>query len=70
MVANGRLSISVVGGGPAAIELAGNAQHLALTTGCKNIDVRIFAGNKMLAGFRSFGQEKNSRQFQGKRHCH
>lgn len=48
---NGAISISVIGGGPAAVELAGNACHLANTTGCNNIEVRLFAGKKMMSHF-------------------
>jgi len=48
---NSSISIAVVGGGPAAIEVAGNAYHLANTTGCKNIKVRLFAGKKLMNGF-------------------
>lgn len=51
LAGNGRISISVIGGGPAAIELAGNAHHLAMTTGCRNIEVRMCAGKTMLKGF-------------------
>ena len=51
LAGNGSISISVVGGGPAAIELAGNAHHLAHTTGSRKIEVRMFAGTGMLKGF-------------------
>ena len=46
-----KISIGVVGGGPAAVEIAGNANHLARTTGCKNIDTRLFAGQKVMKDF-------------------
>lgn len=45
------ISIAVIGGGPAAIEIAGNANHLAHTTGCKNITTRLFAGQKVMKDF-------------------
>lgn len=45
------ISIGVIGGGPAAIEIAGNANHLARTTGSKNINVRLFAGRKVMKDF-------------------
>lgn len=48
---NGSVSIAVIGGGPAAIEIAGNSYHLAKTTNCKSISVTLFAGNKMMGGF-------------------
>ncbi len=44
-------AIAVVGGGPAAVEIAGNASHLALLSGCRKSDIRLFAGRKMMAGF-------------------
>lgn len=48
---NNKISISVVGGGPAAVEIAGNAYHLAHTTGCKDISVRLYAGTKLMGDF-------------------
>ncbi len=48
---NNKISIGVIGGGPAAIEIAGNANHLAKTTGCRNITTRLFAGNKVMKEF-------------------
>lgn len=49
--ASGSISIAVIGGGPAAVELAGNALHLAKTTGCADIKITLFAGKKMMADF-------------------
>ncbi len=48
-----RISIGIIGGGPAAIEIAGNSCHLAKLQGCKSIDVRIFAGKKLMNDFNS-----------------
>ena len=48
---NGSVSIAVIGGGPAAVEVAGNAYHLAKTTSCKTIRVHLFAGKKVMGGF-------------------
>lgn len=48
---NSKISIGVIGGGPAAIEIAGNANHLARTTGCTNVNTRLFAGTKMMKDF-------------------
>lgn len=45
------VSISIIGGGPAAVEIAGNAYHLAKTTGCSSINIRLFAGKKMMSDF-------------------
>jgi NADH dehydrogenase FAD-containing subunit len=45
------ITIAVVGGGPAAVEIAGNASQLARLSGSKNIDVRLFAGKKMMGRF-------------------
>ncbi len=47
----GSVSICVVGGGPAAVEIAGNCYHLAAARGCKNIDIRLLAGKKMMSGY-------------------
>lgn len=47
----GKIKIAVVGGGPAAVEIAGNARHLAKTTGCESIDVCLFAGTKLMADY-------------------
>ncbi|MEE4241700.1 MAG: FAD-dependent oxidoreductase [Desulfopila sp.] len=44
-------AIAIVGGGPAAVEIAGNASQLAHRNGCRNIDIRLFAGRKMMADF-------------------
>jgi len=48
---NDTVSVGVIGGGPAAVELAGNAFHLAKTTGCRNINVCLFAGKKLMSDF-------------------
>ncbi|MBM9606659.1 NAD(P)/FAD-dependent oxidoreductase [Desulfopila inferna] len=45
------IAIGVIGGGPAAVEIAGNAYHLVRTTGCKNITIRLFAGKKLMEGY-------------------
>lgn len=45
------ISIAVIGGGPAAIEMAGNAYHLATTTGCQSVSVTLFAGNRMMGDY-------------------
>ncbi len=50
---NNKISISIIGGGPAAVEIAGNAYHLAHTTGCKDIAVRLYAGTKLMGDFGS-----------------
>jgi NADH dehydrogenase FAD-containing subunit len=42
------LSIAVVGGGAAAAEIAGNVYHLAVKNGCPDVQVRIFAGSKLM----------------------
>ncbi len=47
----GRISICVVGGGPAAVEIAGNCHHLAAARGSKDIDIHLLAGKKMMAGY-------------------
>jgi NADH dehydrogenase FAD-containing subunit len=44
------ISVAVVGGGPAAVEIAGNVHHLIRTTGCRNVDIRLFSGTKLMAG--------------------
>lgn len=44
----GRISIGIVGGGPAAVEIAGNSCHLARISGCRQTDIRIFAGKKLM----------------------
>lgn len=46
-----KISIGIVGGGPAAIEIAGNAYHLASTTSCKNIEVTLYAGRQIMKEF-------------------
>jgi NADH dehydrogenase FAD-containing subunit len=61
---NNSVSISVIGGGPAAVEIAGNAFHLAKTTGCKNIKVHLFAGKKMMSDFSTSIQKIIRRSFQ------
>jgi len=45
---NPDLSIDVVGGGPAAVEIAGNVHHLAVKNGCPAVRVRILAGSKLM----------------------
>ncbi len=45
---NHNLSISIVGGGAAAAEIAGNVHHLAEKNGCPGVKVRIFAGSKLM----------------------
>lgn len=45
------ITIGIIGGGPAAIEIAGNANHLARTTGCKNVETRLFAGTRLMKDF-------------------
>ncbi|MBW1635480.1 MAG: FAD-dependent oxidoreductase [Deltaproteobacteria bacterium] len=42
------LTISIVGGGAAAAEIAGNVYHLATENGCPDIKVNIFAGSKLM----------------------
>ena len=49
----GSISIGVIGGGPAAVEIAGNCHHLVNTTPCKQMDIRLFAGKKMMSQFSS-----------------
>ncbi|MFV0421700.1 NAD(P)/FAD-dependent oxidoreductase [Oleidesulfovibrio sp.] len=44
----GKISIGVVGGGPAALEVAGNAAACAREAGCKNVSVRLYAGKVFL----------------------
>lgn len=46
-----KITIGVVGGGPAAVEIAGNCHHLARARGCKTIEVRLFAGKKLMGNF-------------------
>ncbi len=46
-----KISIGVVGGGPAAVEMAGNAHHLAKTTVGGNVETRLFAGKKIVKKF-------------------
>ncbi len=45
------ISIAVVGGGPAAIEIAGAAHQLAKNTGCQQVQVKLFAGKKLMNNF-------------------
>ena len=45
---NHKLSIAIVGGGPAAVEIAGNAHHLAEKNGCPGVKIRVFAGSKLM----------------------
>lgn len=60
----GKVSIAVVGGGPAAVEIAGNARHLAKTTTCSNIEVCIFAGKKLMSEYSHSIQKIIRRNFQ------
>lgn len=43
-----QISIGVVGGGPAALEVASNAWHAAREGGCKGAVVQVYGGGKML----------------------
>jgi NADH dehydrogenase FAD-containing subunit len=45
---NHKLSIAIIGGGPAAVEIAGNAHHLAEKNGCPGVKVRVFAGSRLM----------------------
>lgn len=45
------LSIAVIGGGPAAIEIAGNSQQLAHDAGCKDVRIDLFGGRKIMKDF-------------------
>ncbi len=47
----GHISIAIVGGGPAAVELAGTAHQLAIVSGCNTIEVEIFAGKTLMKNF-------------------
>ncbi len=49
----GSLSIGIVGGGPAAVEIAGCAQHLAQQNGAQKLNVQLFAGHQLMKGFTS-----------------
>lgn len=60
----GKISIAVVGGGPAAVEIVGNARHLAQTTGCDNIEVSLFAGKKLMSDYSNSIQKIIRRNFQ------
>ncbi len=60
---NNSVSIGIIGGGPAAVEIAGNAYHLAKTTGCRNINVCLFAGKKMMSDFSNSIQQIIRRNF-------
>jgi len=45
---NQKLNIAIIGGGAAAVEIAGNAHHLAEKNGCPGVKVRIFSGSKLM----------------------
>ena len=45
---NPELSISVIGGGAAAAEIAGNVRQLATKNGCPGAKIKILAGNKLM----------------------
>jgi NADH dehydrogenase FAD-containing subunit len=61
---NNSISVGIIGGGPAAVEIAGNTFHLAKTTGCRNIRVCLYAGKKMMSDFSSSIQRIIRRNFQ------
>ena len=44
-----RPHIAVIGGGPAALEIAGNVRKLALARGSHSPDITLFAGRKLLS---------------------
>lgn len=43
--------IAVVGGGPAAAEIAGNVWHLTHKAGCSEPEIYLFAGKGLMTGF-------------------
>jgi NADH dehydrogenase FAD-containing subunit len=51
LTAEGRVCIAVVGGGPAAVEIAGNLWRLGRYDGSHGLDVRIFSGEALMASF-------------------
>lgn len=63
---NNSVSVGVIGGGPAAVEIAGNAYHLAKTTGCRKINVCLFAGKKMMSDFSNSIQKIIRRSFKSR----
>ena len=46
-----KISVSIVGGGPSAAEVAGNVWQLAKKMNQHKPDIHIFAGNKFMGGF-------------------
>ncbi len=42
------LNIAVIGGGAAAVEIAGNVHQLAVKNGCPGVKVKILAGSKLM----------------------
>ena len=52
LLSRGPARLGVVGGGPAALEIAGNLHRLARDAGGRNAKVTVFAGRKFLAGLR------------------
>ncbi len=56
LIKSGHISIRVVEGGPATVEPAGTSYQLAKSSGCKNIQVEIFAGKKLMKDFFRYNQ--------------
>ncbi len=52
LLSQGQVRLGVIGGGPAALEVAGNLQRLVQDAGGKKAQVTLFAGRKFLANLK------------------
>lgn len=46
----GSLRVAVVGGGPSAVEIAGNVRQLSTRAGLANVEITIYCGSELLSG--------------------
>ena len=46
----GPLRVAVVGGGPSAVEIAGNVRQLSTCAGLANVEITIYCGSELLSG--------------------
>jgi len=66
LAGRGKFSVSVIGGGPSAVEVAGNVWRLLRDHGRHLADIRIFAGRKLMARFPESIRRKALRSLQNR----
>ena len=66
LAGRGKFSVAVIGGGPSAVEVAGNVWRLLRDRGRHQADIHIFAGRKLMGRFPESVRRKALRSLQGR----